>query len=171
MKLKFSIHYQTEWGQQLLVCLKYYAVDGSVRSYDVPMTTDDGDYWQAETSVVESRRSPLTSFTYFYTVTDADGKELRREWSMVPRTYSFDASKNYRLDDQWRDYPLPYHLYSSAYAVTNGLPVSDRVEPLRIPLFRKTVLFRVSAPQLLAGQRIALLGSHPSIGAWSPARW
>ena len=171
MKLKFSIHYQTEWGQQLLVCLKYYAVDGSVRSYDVPMTTDDGDYWQAETSVVESRRSPLTSFTYFYTVTDADGKELRREWSMVPRTYSFDVSKNYRLDDQWRDYPLPYHLYSSAYAVTNGFPVSDRVEPLRLPLFRKTVLFRVSAPQLLAGQRIALLGSHPSIGAWSPARF
>ena len=34
---------------------------------------------------------------------------------MVPRIYYFDTSKDYFFPDQWRDRPLPYHLYSNAY--------------------------------------------------------
>lgn len=171
MKLRFSIHYRTEWGQQLIVALSYCSADGVVRNTPLPMTTQDGDYWQAETSVVESRRSPVVSFRYIYKVTDQDGKELRREWDLVQRTYHFDTSKTYTMADLWRDRPLPYHLYSNAYAVTTGLPLHEKAEALKLPLFRKTILFRVSAPQLLPGQRLALVGSHPSIGAWSAARY
>lgn len=171
MKLRFSIHYRTEWGQQLQVALRYTAADGTSRTDRMPMNTQDGDYWQAEVSVVESRRSPIASFSYYYQVCDADGKELRREWTLIPRTYSFDTTKTYTMTDQWRDLPLPYHLYSKAYAVTIGLETDESVQPLRLPLYRKTILFRVSAPQLLHGQRLAVIGSHPSIGAWNPVRY
>jgi len=171
MKLRFSIHYRTEWGQQMVVSLKCTTIDGSCRSYEVPMNTEDGDFWQVETSVVESRRSHLTAFSYIYKVVGADGRELRREWNIVPRTYALDPSKTYILTDHWRDRPLPCHLYSNAYAVTTHQPSDEQVEPLRLPLFRKTIMFRVSAPQLLEGQRLALMGNHPSMGSWSPARY
>ena len=45
------------------------------------------------------------------------------------------------------------------------------VQPIRMPLYRKTLLFRVSAPQLAKGQSVAIIGSHPSLGAWNPARY
>ena len=64
MKLRFTIDYRTEWGQQLVCCITYQSQDGSERTVRLPMLTDDGEHWQAETAVVESRRSPVTAFTY-----------------------------------------------------------------------------------------------------------
>ena len=180
MKLSFSIHYQTAWGQQMVIMLSYRHHDGAERHTRVVMATDDGDYWTAETSAVESRRSPIVAFSYYYIVEDADGHELRREWGGVPRLYAFDLSKNYRLADQWRDIPLASQLYTSAYQVTMHADAGkedshsgdDGVSlPVRLPLFRKTVMFRVSAPQLLQGQSLAIVGSHPALGAWNPTRF
>ena len=135
------------------------------------MTTDDGWHWELETSAVESRQHPVETITYYYFVADAEGNELRREWTGVPRTYYFDATKNYILPDLWRDVPLQYHLYSRACQVTSGMPSDDTLQVQRIPLYRKTIIFRVSAPQLRRGQSVAILGSHPALGSWSPARY
>ena len=171
MKLRYSIHYRTEWGQQVVVLLSYGHQDGTERTLRLPMLTQDGDFWQVETAAVESRRSPIKSFSYLYIVEDSEGQELRREWTQVKRSYAFDPSKTFVLDDQWHDMPLPAHLYSNIYSVTAGIPADERTEPLLLPLFRRTLLFRVSAPQLTKGQQVALVGSHPALGAWSPARY
>lgn len=175
MKLRFSIHYRTEWGQQLTVLLSYQQQDGVEHKVRVPMLTQDGDLWQAETAVVDSRRSHVTSFSYLYIVEDGEGHELRREWDVAPRSYGFDSSKTYTMNDQWRDLPLPAHLYSSAYEVTSRIVASSTYmlsqNAKTLPLFRKTLLFHVSAPQLLPGQLLAIVGSHPALGAWSPARY
>ena len=109
--------------------------------------------------------------TYHYQVEDAEGKILRREWSLVPRHYHFDSSKNYVFNDQWQDRPLCAHLYSNAYLTTRHARHDEQVEARRVPLYRRTVVFRVSAPQLTLGQSVALLGSHPMIGSWSTARY
>ncbi len=175
MKLRFFIHYRTEWGQQLMVCISYRSQDGSTRRLQLPMTTQDGDQWTAETAVLESRRSPINTFTYYYIVADADEKELRREWTSVARTYAFDSSRTFIFYDQWRDLPLNSHLYSAAYEVSNGISsdknASQGNDAFRLPLFRKTVLFRVAAPQLSEGQAVAVVGSHPALGSWNPTRY
>ena len=75
------------------------------------------------------------------------------------------------MADQWRDVSLQYHLYSKAYLTTMGFAESSEVMPLRVPLYRKTVLFRVSAPQLKKGQSVAIIGSHPALGSWNTARY
>ena len=171
MKLKFSIQYGTQWGESMHVLLNYKSQDGTVRKSDLLMTTEDGLTWTLETSAVESRQHPVSEVSYSYQVEDGDGRVLRREWSQVPRTYWFDSSKNYVFDDQWRDLPLCAHLYTNACLTTLHAPHGEQVEARRMPLYRKTVIFRVSAPQLQEGQAIALLGSHPMMGSWSPARY
>jgi 4-alpha-glucanotransferase len=171
MKLRFTINYGTQWGENLHVVISYKSLDGTVRTSDLLMSTDDGNYWTLETAVVESRQHPVDSFTYFYQVEDGEGCVLRREWTQVPRSYHFDASKSYLFPDFWRDIPLQYHLYSSAYAVMAGLPRDEKVEVRRVPLYRKTIIFRVSAPQLRKGQSLAVLGSHPALGDWNSARF
>ena len=171
MKLRFTIQYGTQWGENLYVAITYQSTDGTAKVRRQPMTTNDGWHWELETSAVESRQHPVTSISYYYYVADADGIELRREWTGVPRTYYFDATKNYILPDLWRDVPRQYHLYSQAYLTTTGLSSGDSLQVQRVPLYRKTVIFRVSAPQLKKGQSVAILGSHPALGSWNPARY
>ena len=169
MKLRFSIYYRTEWGQQLVVLLSCHQHDGTTSLSKVPLQTQDGDYWKAETAVIDSRRSPIVSFSYFYLVEDADGHELRREWTKEVRTYPFDPSKTYIMDDEWRDLPLAAHLYTGAYKITTKNAPS--VASPSLPLFRKTLLFSVLAPQLSDSQQLAVIGSHPVLGAWNPVRF
>ncbi|MBQ8948983.1 MAG: 4-alpha-glucanotransferase [Prevotella sp.] len=171
MKLKFTIQYGTQWGENLYVAITYQSKDTTKKVRRLPMTTDDGWHWELETSAVESRQHPVETITYYYYVADAEGHELRREWTGVPRTYFFDATKNYIMPDLWREVPLQYHLYSKACQVTSGLSSEDTLNVQRVPLYRKTIIFRVSAPQLRQGQSVAILGSHPALGSWSPARY
>ena len=182
MKLKFTIHYNTAWGERLHVVIGYHSQDGSSRRQDLPMQTEDGQLWVLETAALVSRHHPLSYIEYHYQVENAtpqsdhqsgnaEGEVLRREWALVPRRYYFDGSKDYVFHDQWRDRPLPYHLYSDAYLTSVHGRRGEDVEAARLPLFRRTVLFRVSAPQLLEGQAVAICGSHPSIGSWNTSRY
>ncbi len=171
MKLRFQIHYNTAWGQGLFVAATYVTDDGRSRNYLLPMQTDDGEVWTLETSVMESRQRPVVSVTYHYQVMDAEGRLLRREWNKVPRTYAFDSSRDYFFPDVWRDEPLNAHLYSHAFDVTTSCRRHSPVEAERLPLFRRTIIFRVSAPQLQPGQSVGVCGSHPAIGCWNPSRF
>ena len=171
MKLKFSIQYGTQWGQNLYVVITYQSSDHTEKTQRLMMVTTDGMEWSLETTVLESRKHPITSFLYNYQVEDNDGNVIRKEWDAIPRIYYFDSSKDYVMADRWRDVPLQYHLYSKAYLTTMGLEDNDKVEPLRVPLYRKTILFRVSAPQLQKGQSVAIVGSHPALGSWNVARY
>ena len=171
MKLKFTIQYGTQWGENLYVAVTFQSKDGTVKVRRLPMTTEDGWHWELETSAVESRQHPVETFTYYYYVADADGIELRREWTGVPRTYYFDVTKDYIIPDLWREVPLQYHLYSKACQVTMGTSSDEALHVQRVPLYRKTIIFRVSAPQLRQGQSVAILGSHPALGSWNPARY
>ena len=171
MKLKFSIQYRTQWGQNLYVVITYRSTDQTEKTERLMMVTTDGLEWSLETTVLESRKHPITSFLYHYQVEDNDGNVIRKEWNAIPRIYYFDTSKSYVMADQWRDVPLQYHLYSKAYLTTMGMAGDGRVEPLRVPLYRKTILFRVSAPQLQKGQSVAIVGSHPALGSWNVARY
>ncbi|MCR5577988.1 MAG: 4-alpha-glucanotransferase [Prevotella sp.] len=171
MKLKFTINYGTQWGESLHVVISYKSLDGTIKTFNLLMQTEDGVFWSLDTAVVESRQHPIDSFTYYYQVEDGEGRVLRREWTGVPRAYHFDSSKNYVLPDLWRDMPLNYHLYSSAYRITMGMTAGESAQVMRVPFYRKTILFRVSAPQLRHGQSLAILGSHPALGDWNTARF
>ena len=171
MKLRFSINYNTQWGESLHVIITYGSSDGTEKHRNLVMKTEDGSSWVLETAAIESRQHPISSFSYYYQVEDVDGQVLRKEWNGVRRTFAFDSTKDYILPDQWRDMPLPYHLYSLAYSTTQKEPSDELFNAPRLPLFRKTIVFRVSAPQLHQGQSIAICGSHPALGSWSPARY
>jgi len=171
MKLKFTISYNTAWGESLHVSIDFHSLDGTVRHQNLLMQTDDGELWRLETSAMMGRQHPLSHIVYAYQVEDVEGQVLRREWDMVPRIYYFDSSKDYFFPDEWHDRPLPLHLYSNAYQTIVHGQRDQQVKALRLPLFRRTIIFRVSAPQLKAGQVAAVCGSHPAIGAWNTSRY
>ena len=166
MKLKFNIHYNTEWGQQMHVVVNYLTSDRHEREQDFLMQTQDGAEWMLDVVLMESRQRSILSFHYVYQVEDSDGHILRREWNQVKRTYAADSMKTFVFADLWRDRPLNYPLYT--YFNKRYEP---GIIPLSLPLFRKTIIFRVSAPQLQEGETLALIGNHPAIGNWNPTRY
>ena len=166
MKLKFNIHYNTEWGQQMHVVVNYLTSDRHEREQDFLMQTQDGAEWMLDVVLMESRQRSILSFHYVYQVEDSDGHILRREWNQVKRTYAADSMKTFVFADLWRDRPLNYPLYT--YFNKRYEP---GIMPLSLPLFRKTIIFRVSAPQLQEGESLALIGNHPAIGNWNPTRY
>ena len=171
MKLKFTINYVTTWGQGLYVSITFNSEGGRPKHHLMPMVTEDGETWTLETAAVESRQRPVTSICYHYQVMDGDGRLLRREWDKVPRLYAFDSTRDYVFPDQWRDTPLQAHLYTEAFHVASGHARHQPLEVFRLPLFRRTVVFRVSAPQLRSGESVGICGSHPAMGSWSPSRF
>lgn len=56
MKLIFSIHYNTAWGESLHIRMEYRSQDGTVKSHDYTMLTEDGNLWTLETAALESRQ-------------------------------------------------------------------------------------------------------------------
>ena len=171
MKLKFTIRYRTAWGESLHVVLRIYRQDGTVRTQSLLMQTEDGELWTLETAAMISRQHPITHLVYHYQLENGDGDVLRKEWDRVPRIYHFDATQDYIFPDQWHDRPLNSHLYSDAYLTTMKGRHGEEVEAAHLPLFRRTVIFRISAPQLKPNQAVAVIGSHPAIGSWNPSRY
>lgn len=171
MKLKFNINYNTKWGECMHVMLSYRSTDGKVNINDMPMNTVDGEKWTLDTVVMDSHKHHIETFAYYYLLEDNDGKLLRSEWNMTERVYVFDMSHSYSFVDQWRDMPLQFHLFSNAYVTSEGLKRNDIVKPVHLPIFRKTIIFRVSAPQLKKDEALAILGNHPAIGDWNITRY
>jgi hypothetical protein len=52
MKLRFSIHYNTAWGESLHVTLALHSSDGTVRRQNLLMHTEDGELWTLETAAL-----------------------------------------------------------------------------------------------------------------------
>lgn len=153
------------------IVLSYVSFDGTVKRHNMLMSTANGEWWTVEAVAMESRQHPIEALEYYYQVEDGEGNVKRKEWRGVRRVYHLDTSKDYIFADSWNDIPLPHHLYSNACSVTRGVKANETVKPLRLPLFRKTLLFRVSAPQLKPGQSVAVCGSHPALGSWNISRF
>lgn len=146
------------------VCIRYIDVEGHKRESNLLMRTDDGLLWQAETGGIVFAHEPIRFFVYYYQVEDDHGKVMRREWNAVPRIYSLDATRKYIFQDIWRDLSLQHYIY----------PVKQKRKPTKIsamPYFNRSVIFRVSAPQVRDDRSVAILGSEAALGVWNEKRY
>jgi len=162
MTLNFSIEYRTEWGQNIEVELCFLSDDGKSHWQRIPLETDDGLIWKGLCSL----KAKGKQFRYSYVVSGAEG-EVRREWDVVPRMFPADDARTYFFIDHWRDVPAMSYRYTDAFRVATGL---WKAPDATIALFPRTYLFRVQAPQLASGERVALVGDQPSLGNWDVAR-
>ena len=173
MTLHFSIEYHTEWGQNVEVDFCSISADGKTSRQHIPLETDDGLVWKG----LYTLKAKGKQFRYTYIITassqsshemEGGGKTvLRREWDVVPRLFPADDARTYFFIDHWRDVPDVSYCYTDAYHVASGLGIRPAAT---VALFPRTFLFRVQAPQLAKGERLALVGDQPALGNWDTAR-
>lgn len=163
MNLHFELEYHTHWGERVCVEVKLRVRGKKEKLRRFDLDTQDGCHWGGDAIVQEKN---IDSFAYQYLIC-AGEKVVRREWNGVERNFPADAVKNFVFPDFWKDIPMLNHLYSSAYInVVSHFAVK---EP-QIIYYDKTIVFRVTAPQLKQGQVLALIGSQPPLGAWNANR-
>lgn len=163
MELHFSVDYRTSWGESVSVEIHLHWTSGRVVTQLFPLDTKNGENWNGKVSL---QTKDADRFSYQYVIT-RDAQILRREWNAVPRLFPAATAKDFTFNDFWRDAPTDNHLYSQAYihSVSHFSPSS-----IAFTYFEKTLVFRVLAPQLLPGQKLALIGSQPALGNWDVNR-
>ncbi len=159
MTLHFSLHYVAANGESLVLRTLQDSRTGEHR-----MTTSDGQHW---TCRLQAPRGTST-LSYSYAVVRGE-QEVRHESPLLPHTLHLaaKAGRQYFCRDLWADAPQEAHLLSSAFTACIA-PREATAPPA--PTYGRTVRLRVWAPQLWAGQQLALSGAAEALGGWEPER-
>ena len=160
MIFHFALDYKTTYGEELVLNLQ--AEGGTTSVYK--MMTHDGLHWTCDISLP----SATSVYTYHYSV-ERDGTKAREEWLMVKHQLDITAERatEYFLYDSWNGIPEDSYLYSSAFTdcINHQQPVA-----LKKTAYNKTVRIIVRAPQLKSGERLAIVGAQPVLGAWKGSK-
>jgi 4-alpha-glucanotransferase len=157
MNFHFNIDYKTVFGEQLVLNTE---TDGKTECHE--MSTVDGNRWTAS---VQLGTAP-SYFTYYYSVHRGE-QPVRTEWLTIKHKMDVTAERTQDVTvyDEWRDMPEDSYLYSSAFTdcINHQQPAA-----VKHTSYAKTVRLVVRAPQLRDGHRLAIAGSDPVLGSWSP---
>ena len=158
MTLHFHIEYNTNFGEEVSLNI---IVGHEVKSYR--MTTINGTEWYCDLA-----QTKTTTLTYYYKVSGGSNGD-RYEWQMVKHLLDMTSTTatEYTIYDRWNSMPDDSYLYSSAFT-----DCINHQEPqqMKATSFAQTVRITVRAPQLHNGERLAVIGSAPSLGGWNPEK-
>ena len=159
MIFHFNIDYKTVYGEELVLNI---GIDG--KNTLCKMGTVDGNRWSCDLEVTPKGKH----CSYYYSVM-RDGVCCKTEWQVVKHQLNCTAERasDYTLYDHWHDIPEDSYLYSSAFT-----DCINHQEPAKVKsnAFAKTIRLVVRAPQLRDGERLAIVGSDPALGAWGVER-
>lgn len=158
MTISFSINYQTQWGQKVVVM---YAADADVHETATPTVLNLECHgtadWSAQLTISDIHRY----LSYSYAVLDEQGEVLRRE----DVAHKIDcAPGNMVIRDRWQD--NPHSLFASK--------VFSEVLFAHRPMTRNSKMTGninvvVYVPRLERNQSVAIMGNVPALGQWDKA--
>jgi len=163
MKLYFLIEYRTAWGESMQLELMYTTAAGKSTKKQISLGSTDGVQWSGE--VVLPSAAERVEYRYQMI---KDGQIERQEWSVLPHTLVLQSGvKKVRCIDRWRDLPQNAYRYTSAYTEAFA-----RHELGNMPavIAKRNLTLRLYAPELPAGQVLALLGEQEALGAWQAGK-
>jgi 4-alpha-glucanotransferase len=161
MKILFNIEYLTAYGEQLV--LNIIGPDGAIESHT--MSTVDGHEWTFDYNTAAPTEA--TTLTYYYSVKRGD-EVVRTEWLVEPHKQEIQAEVlRYTMYDRWIEIPEDSYMYSSAF--TDCVLCRER-KAAKASRHSTQVVLKVRAPQLLPGDRLAVVGTPVYLGEWEPQK-
>ena len=169
MKIRFSVEYRTQWGEDIRVMLTKLDKEGHRKdTKECRLETYDGRLWEGEITL---QAVGTSAFEYKYAMYRHD-ELVWTEWEVAPHRVELDGVTNhYVLSDHWRPIPDDLPLFSSAYTECMGAKPDGDATPSAIDtLYSSTLQLRVVEPRLRNGEHLALCGSTPQLGEWQRAK-
>lgn len=163
MKIRFNIHYKTNWGENLFICGSHPALGNWNTEKAVNMRYVGGELWQYE---LELHAENAIEYKYFYRDSQRqvfwEGGENRRLTTM---------NKSFTLiNDNWQPFfDQNRVLHSKAFTDVIMKP-EKKDAPLKDSRAKKSLRLTIEAPRIGPGFAIAVLGDSPLLGNWSQPR-
>lgn len=159
MKLHFRIGYKTNWGEEVCIRLIYWTAAGKSTEKVCTLMTDNGEYWRGSVNLPQTAKN----LSYYYFIR-REGAMLRKEWTVTQRLLPLGSGdRAYTFFDFWKDAPEDAYLYSSAFTDSFARKEKEEVD---LTYANHTVVIRVAAPQLKAGEKLVMAGNQPVLGNW-----
>ena len=149
MTIKFTINYNTAWGESLVLCT-------AKKRYE--MTYAGGGVW--ETSLKGTQISAGDCYTY---IVMRGGKPVRYEW----RTHQFTAPEKattVSVRDRWIDRSADSAFWSAAFR-----DIIFQRKPAKPSALRGNIILKAAAADIRPGQKLAVTGSSKALGEWKKA--
>ena len=165
MNILLNITYDTSFGEELILNLITGREEGSIVTTPYRMHTNDGHVWKCDLNLgLETG----THIDYYYTVVRGETTVVRSEWVVEPHRLELTSMRGgpFVVYDHWIGIPSDSYLYSSAF--TDCIR-RRRMSPAPLVNYPVTARVKVRAPQLRGRERLVLVGSDLSLGAWNVA--
>lgn len=165
MNILLNITYDTSFGEELVLNLITGREEGSIVTTPYRMHTNDGHVWKCDLNLgLETG----THIDYYYTVVRGETTVVRSEWVVEPHRLELTSMRGgpFVVYDHWLGIPSDSYLYSSAF--TDCIR-RRRMSPAPLVNYPVTARVKVRAPQLRGRERLVLVGSDLSLGAWNVA--
>jgi 4-alpha-glucanotransferase len=164
MKIHFSIHYKTVWGQRLLVAGNIPALGNNDIHQALPMSFNFPEEWSAAIDVSEEDAAHLR---YHYLLLNESTGDITEEWESGRQVPVYDKTPAHLFCfDQWNAANNLGNVFLTApfkQVLLNGLHPSALLQYPK----KFTHIFRVKAPVLDPRQVVCLIGDCPAFGNWS----
>lgn len=165
MNILLNITYDTSFGEELVLNLITGRDEGRLVTIPYRMHTNDGHVWTCDLNLgLETG----THIDYYYTVVRGETAVVRSEWVVEPHRLELTSMRGgpFVVYDHWLGIPDDSYLYSSAFT-----DCIRRRRMSRAPMvnYAVTARLKVRAPQLRGRERLVLVGSDMSLGAWNVA--
>ena len=157
MKVQFSIHFKTNWGQTLVLFL-HTSPD---ITQSVLMSCNDKSVWTAEINL----DSKTPDISYQYSVLNADKSSLYEYGGIRKVTFPVNTEK-ITIKDSWRasygDSPFISAAFSDCFF--------KRPQNSTIKQPTGNVILTVNCPQMEPNRHFAIVGNQEVLGNWDVSR-
>lgn len=164
MKIHFKIHYNTVWGQRLLLTGNIPALGNGDYNKALSLGYSHTGNW---TGTVEIDVEQFDSVRYQYLIYDENLSRFIPEWGeMRTLNPSLSEANNILCADEWNEVSAIENTLSSAPFKAVLLRDEHLTDELTVPAVF-THYFRVKAPLLPKNQVLCIIGNCRALGSWS----
>ena len=164
MKINFSIHYNTQFGQQVAIIFKENEIEEQI----VRLSYIKDGIWSEQIQFDPGDKAPLE---YRYLVVDDHDNVIDQEWAVYRQLKPEDLSSagTIHIKDTWRpENHLENSFHKSAFSDILFHPEVKENKTAEADTETKNVRFQITAPRIEPGQKICLIVNQSDNGRWVP---
>ncbi len=154
--VRFSINYHTNYGEDVYICGSDPSLGGLDISNAQKLEYKNGN-WELEIEISNSG-----TLSYFYLIKEHN-LISRLEWGKT-RKIHITKSKDYTINDHWKEKPFHDYLFTSAFTNSSFAHEENNTAP-RYP--NNSLLINVVCPFVKRGQQLVIAGEGDYLGNWS----
>lgn len=160
MKIRFNIHYKTNWGENLFICGSHPALGSWNTEKALNMHYAGGELWQYE---LELSAENTIEYKYFYR--DSQGQVF---WEGGENRQLTSMKKPFILvNDNWQPFFDQDRVLHSKTFTDVIMKPEKKDAPPRVSRAKKLLQLTIEAPRIGPGYAIAVMGDSPLLGNWS----